>query len=29
MYSLADSPALEIRVMFENMLVVVSLQIHS
>jgi chemotaxis protein CheX len=29
MYSLADSPALEIRMMFENMLVVISLQIHS
>jgi hypothetical protein len=29
MYSLADSPALEVRVMFENMLIVISLQIHS
>lgn len=29
MYSLADSPALEVRAMFENMLIVISLQIHS
>jgi chemotaxis protein CheX len=29
MYSLADSPTLEVRMMFENMLVVISLQIHS
>jgi chemotaxis protein CheX len=29
MYSLADSPALEVRVMFENMLVAITLQIHS
>jgi chemotaxis protein CheX len=29
MYSLADSPALEVRMMFEDMLIVISLQIHS